>query len=228
MLLAHLIALTLACRVLARPPVKRVPHESRRSLPSGWAPVRRARPEAILPISVGLTQSNLRNLEAYLMDVADPDSPNYSNHWTPSQVAQTFKPSAESVDAVLTWLVEDGLIAPHRIVVSSNEAWVNVNVSVKEAEHLLGTTYFVYTHADSGREHIACESAYHLPVDIAPHVDIVTPTLHFDVKASRHSATSSDGRPIAKNVGSVGFGASPQMGGKVNVSSHASTIFGTS
>ncbi|KAM5539764.1 hypothetical protein V8D89_006577 [Ganoderma adspersum] len=214
MLLARFLVLGLAAFALASRepiPVKRVAHESRRSLPSGWNPVRRAEPDVILPLSVGLAQSNLENLEAYLLDVAHPDSPNYSKHWTPKEVATAFRPSAESYDAVREWLVEDGSIDTGRIVLSKSGNWVMANVTVAEAERLLGTQYFVYEHAEDGREHVACHGAYHLPETVSKHVDLITPTLHFDVKVRRHG--SSDKMSAAKNVGSVGFGAAPKIDG---------------
>jgi tripeptidyl-peptidase-1 len=39
-----------------------------------------------LHISIGLTQQNLHQGHDFLMDVSDPTSPNYGNHWTPEQV----------------------------------------------------------------------------------------------------------------------------------------------
>ncbi|KAI0686626.1 subtilisin-like protein [Earliella scabrosa] len=197
----------------ARAPTKRVVHESRRSLPAGWSPVRRAEPDVMLPLSVGLVQSNLADLDAHLMDVAHPDSPNYSKHWTPAEVANVFRPSKESVDAVHAWLVEDGWISPDRIVLSKSGGWVMVNVTVEEAEHLLGTEYYVYEHSKDGREHVACHGQYHLPEHVSKHVDLITPTLHFDVKIKRHGSTDF---AVAKKIGSVGFGAAPKMGGPVH------------
>jgi tripeptidyl-peptidase-1 len=40
----------------------------------------------ILPLSIGLAQQNLDKGHDFLMDVSDPKSPNYANHWTPEQV----------------------------------------------------------------------------------------------------------------------------------------------
>ncbi|TBU52071.1 subtilisin-like protein [Dichomitus squalens] len=213
MLLTRFLVLGLASFAVATrvsEPVKRVAHEIRRSLPHGWSLVRRAEPDVILPLSVGLVQSNLENLETYLLDVAHPESPNYSKHWTPAQVADAFRPSTESVDAVREWLIEDGSIDASRIVLSKSGSWVTANVTVSEAERLLGTEYFVYAHSEDGREHIACHGAYHVPETVSRHVDIITPTLHFDVKVRRHGST--DRATAAKQVGSVGFGAAPKIG----------------
>lgn len=215
MLLFSLLVAFASVASAVRVPAKRVVHEARRSLPAGWSPVRRAEPDTILPLSIGLVQSNLENLDAYLMDVAHPDSPNYSKHWTPTEVANVFRPSAESVDAVRTWLVEDGWINAERIRLGHNGGWVMANVTVEEAEHLLGTEYYVYEHAEDRKEHLACHGKYHLPEHVSKHVDLITPTLHFDVKIRRHGSADTS---VAKQLGSVGFGASPKMGGPVHVS----------
>lgn len=155
----------------------RVLHEHRRSLPSGWSLHRRADPEITLPLSIALVQSNIHSLEDYLLDIADPDSPNYGKHWTPAQVRNTFRPSQESVDVVHTWLASDG-VHPGRVKFSPDGMHLRVNVSVSEAERLLATEYYVYQHED-GTEHLACQHGYHLPEHVSRHVELVKPTIQF-------------------------------------------------
>ena len=189
MLLSSLVVLALASLATAsRVPVRVRPivHESRRSAPRGWTPIRRAEHDVRLPLRIGLVQSNLDRLDAYLTDVAHPDSPNYSQHWTHAEVAAAFRPSDESVDAVRNWLVNDGEINPSRITLATNGGWITLNATVEEAERLLGTEYFFYEHTD-GTTHLACKDAYHLPEHISKHVDLVTPTLHFAVKAKANA-----------------------------------------
>ena len=180
-------ALSLCVATLAAPQAPRVVHESRRSLPTGWTPVRRAAPDLVLPLRVGLAQPNLESLEDYLLDVAHPASPNYGRHWTPAKVARTFAPAPASVAAVRAWLAEGG-VGGARVRRSGSGGWLLANVSVAEAERLLGTEYYVYAHADADREHVACHGAYRLPAHVAKHVDLVTPTLHFDVPLRRDGA----------------------------------------
>lgn len=55
-------------------------HEKRGSTPKAWKRSGRVHHDAILPIRIGLTQSNLENIYEHLMDVADPDSFNYGKH----------------------------------------------------------------------------------------------------------------------------------------------------
>ncbi|KAI0323950.1 hypothetical protein GY45DRAFT_1375935 [Cubamyces sp. BRFM 1775] len=100
--------------------------------------------DATLPLSIALVQPNLHSLDDYLLEIADPESPNYGKLWTPEKVVETFRPSKESVDVVHPWLTTDG-IHPQRIQISENGAFVRENVSIAEAERLLETEYFTRT-----------------------------------------------------------------------------------
>ena len=155
-----------------------VRHESRRAVPHGWALQRRADPDTFVPLKFRLTQSNLENLDAYLLDVSDPTSHNYGKHWTAEQVAETFRPSQDSVDTVHSWLVHGGGVDLRKITVASDGS-IHVNVTVSEAENLLAAEYYVYQNADDGKERIGCHHGYHLPEHVSKHVDLVWPTVHF-------------------------------------------------
>ncbi|OBZ72683.1 Aorsin [Grifola frondosa] len=190
----------------------RIVHESRRSLPEGWTPVRRAEPLTTLPFRVALVQSNLESIEDYLLEVSHPDSPSYGNHWSAAKVAETFRPSAESVDVVRAWLVDSGIDA-QRVKLSASGGWLHANVTVEEAERILDTKYYIYEHSEHDLEHIACDNTYHLPERVSKHVELITPTLHFDLKVKRGPAMK---RSAAKNVGQPGFGpVSPKTTGKI-------------
>lgn len=127
-------------------------HEKRSFIPSGWSLVRRQHGSTSIPLKFGLKQSNIDRLEELLNDVSHPDSPNYGNHWTPAQIAETFAPSNHSINTVRTWLTYAGVDAS-RIRLSSSKSWLQINATVGEAERLLKTKYHVYEHRD-GTQHI--------------------------------------------------------------------------
>lgn len=60
------------------------------------------------PLKIHLAQRNLDRADAFLMDVSDPASPNYGNHWTPAQIIDAFSPAEEAVKDVLEWLLDAG------------------------------------------------------------------------------------------------------------------------
>lgn len=127
-------------------------HEKRAMEPTDWAQTRRLEAGRVLPLRVGLTQSNLHELEDMLMAVSHPESPAYGQHWTPARVVEHFAPSAASVDAVRDWLTGAGLGA-ERLRLSPSKGWIEVNATTAEVEELLSTEYHVYTHP-SGAEQI--------------------------------------------------------------------------
>ncbi|KAI0630312.1 subtilisin-like protein [Trametes polyzona] len=171
---------------LSHIPSSHVLHEQRRSLPAQWSLHRRADPDLMLPLSIALVQSNIGNLEEHLLNIADPDSPNYGKHWTPAQVRETFRPSRESAHVVYSWLKADG-VQPERAELSHDGMFVRVNVSIAEAERLLATEYYVYQDED-GAESVACKHGYHLPEHVSRHVDLVRPTIDFSELS--HSGTA--------------------------------------
>ncbi|TFK31356.1 subtilisin-like protein [Crucibulum laeve] len=188
--LAPIICLSLALLTAAHPSPY-ILHEARSRTPAGWTHHRRHESSAMLPLRFGLKQSNMDRLEEFLYDVSHPESPNYGNHWTPAQIQEKFAPSSESIDAVRAWLVEAG-IPLDSVRLSPSKAWIEAKVTVEDAERLLKTEYHVYQH-ESGKKHIACDS-YHLPSHISSHVDIVTPSIHFDTIISKRN-TQKVNRP---------------------------------
>ncbi|KLO11791.1 subtilisin-like protein [Schizopora paradoxa] len=175
----------LACSSLARPSPRAgyVLHEKRAQEPSGWTRERRLEPDYVLPLRIGLTQSNLHRIEEMLLDVSHPESPNYGKHYKPEQIVDTFAPSDMTVDAVKAWLIDSGF-SDDRLSLSVSKGWLQVaNASAAEVEELLDAEYHVYSHP-SGAEQISCHS-YHVPAHIKEHVDLIQPTVHFDHSANR-------------------------------------------
>ncbi|KAK3940564.1 putative subtilisin-like protein [Diplogelasinospora grovesii] len=113
-----------------------------------------------------------------MMDVSHPSSPNYGKHWTPAQIMDTFAPKQESVDLVMEWLELEGIHAS-RTRLATGKHWISFNATVREIERLLKTEYHLYRHDMHGHSHVACDR-YHVPEHLAQHIDMVTPTVHFD------------------------------------------------
>jgi tripeptidyl-peptidase-1 len=83
-----LLVSALAASVIAVPASSYSVHEKRNShSTSKWA--KRDEPldrRSIVPVNIALRQRNLENGHDLLMDVADPQSSNYGQHWTPEKV----------------------------------------------------------------------------------------------------------------------------------------------
>ena len=180
-------------------------HESRSNVPRGWSLHRRADPDARVPLRFALTQSNIDKLDDYLLDIADPDSPNYGKHWSPAKVRETFRPAQESVDTVHSWLVHHAGIDRDRIRLTPDGNALHLDVSIAEAENILATEYYVYRHDDGG-EHVGCHHGYNLPQHVSKHVDLVWPTVNIGGrKIERRGVTgNSNDRGIHRPSGTKG------------------------
>ncbi|KAK5117542.1 hypothetical protein LTR62_004964 [Meristemomyces frigidus] len=170
----------LATYAVASPVVPHAVHERRTTGISGWEKRDALDRRAILPMKIGLSQSNLDKGWEFLKDVSHPTSSNYGKHWTAKKVSETFAPSQDSVDAVMNWLESAG-INEFRVKQSQSLNWLEFDATVDEAEDLLKTQYHVYEHEETGQPHVACEE-YSIPAHLKPHVDFVYPTVHFDAK----------------------------------------------
>lgn len=146
---------------------------------SSWGKSHRIHQSSMLPVRIGLAQQNLHRAEEFIHEVAHPSSPDYGKHWSPEKIIEMFKPKKESVDAVMEWLEHEG-IHPSRVKMSASKTWLTFNATVREMEQMLKTEYHVYKHETSDHaRHVACDK-YHIPEHLIEHIDIVTPTVHFD------------------------------------------------
>ncbi|KAJ5670945.1 hypothetical protein N7507_000072 [Penicillium longicatenatum] len=148
-------------------------HERRDFLPTSWTEEKRLDASTLLPVRVGLTQSNLAYGHELLMEMSNPSSSRYGKHMSESEVHDLFAPSDESVDTVRSWLESFG-ISKDRISQSVNKQWIQFDAGADELEKLLHTEYYIYSHADTGRSHVACRE-YHLPHSVRDHIDYITP-----------------------------------------------------
>ncbi|KAF2098918.1 putative protease S8 tripeptidyl peptidase I [Rhizodiscina lignyota] len=160
-------------------------HEERDGSLHAWIKRDRVFPHAVMPMKIGLTQQNLEKGYQHLIDVSDPDSPNYSKHWTEEEVHELFAPSKDTIETVSQWLADSG-ISSDRILHSANRGWLHFNATAKEAEELLKAEFYEHEHVSNGKWSVACDK-YHLPSHIRQHVDYVTP----GVKTSQLRKTTS-------------------------------------
>lgn len=149
MRLIAIASLLTLCQAIPAGLVHHIVHERRAVDPLEWVQDRRLEADKVIPLRIGLSQSNLHRIEELLAAVAHPESEQYGQHMTPDEVVQMFAPSDETVDAVKNWLAGAGF-GGDRLKVSANKAWLQLDATVEEAEALLKTEYHVFTHSESG------------------------------------------------------------------------------
>ncbi|CAK7264281.1 hypothetical protein SEPCBS119000_000908 [Sporothrix epigloea] len=140
---------------------------------SRWQRTKRAAPDAILPMRIGLKQRNIDEGHDRLMTLSDPKSPDYGKHMSAKEVIDFFAPHRNTVEVVVDWLTSAG-IHIDRITQSANKQWIQFDATVSEAEELLMTEYHIYEHTVSGDNDLAAED-YHVPHQVREHIDYVTP-----------------------------------------------------
>ncbi|RAO73388.1 uncharacterized protein BHQ10_009400 [Talaromyces amestolkiae] len=170
--IASVSALT-ALAVAAPSPARHVLHEKRHRPATDWVKGTRIESSAILPIRIGLTQSNLHDGPEVLKAVSDPRSDRYGQYLSMEEVHDLFAPVEHHVESIKEWLHHSG-IDKSRIVHSDNKGWLAFDATTEEAERLFQTEYFEHEHAESDRVRVGCDE-YHLPEHIAQHVDYITP-----------------------------------------------------
>ncbi|CAG8908338.1 unnamed protein product [Penicillium nalgiovense] len=162
-------------------------HERRDSIPKSWVEGKKLDGNVSLPVRIGLTQSNLDYGHELLMDLSNPHSSRYGQYLSIDEVHNLFAPTEKSVDDVRSWLESAG-IAKDRIVQSANKQWIQFDADAEELENLLHAKYYLYSHAETGRSHVACRE-YHVPSSVREHVDYITPGISLrEVTSVRRSS----------------------------------------
>ncbi|RMY17954.1 hypothetical protein D0867_05667 [Hortaea werneckii] len=175
-------------------PVGHVLHEKRTSPLKQWVKRGEVHSEAVLPMRIGLVQSNIDNGRGVelLDEVSDPTSTKYGKWYTAEEIHDIFAPTKEQVDGVYDWIRNSG-IDPARISHSTNKQWVQFDAKVHEAERLLKTKYYHYEHAATGSKHVACDE-YYVPEHLTDHIDYVTPGLKLLAGGKASNGRSLDAR----------------------------------
>ncbi|KKY27731.1 putative alkaline serine protease [Phaeomoniella chlamydospora] len=159
--------------VAAPAPVFHVLHERREDPARQWVKKDRLDGQTLLPVRIGLVQSNIEKGHSMLMEVAQHGSSKYGQYYTADEITEIFAPPRSAVDAIRSWLELTGIPA-WRISQSANKQWMQFDASASELERLLQTEYHVYEHVRSGRTKIGCDQ-YHVPGPVKGHIDYITP-----------------------------------------------------
>ena len=146
----------------------------------GWTATAPADPTTFLRLTVALKQENLDKLKSTLHDVSNPDSSNYGKFLTHDEVNSLVAPSDTTLHTVTTWLAEHAAVET-TFAATPNKDFLHVDVTVAQAEELLSSKYWTYTHKETGRTitRLAPGIKYSLPSKVAAAVDFVGPTLTF-------------------------------------------------
>ncbi|KAH8700375.1 putative protease S8 tripeptidyl peptidase I [Talaromyces proteolyticus] len=166
---------------------------------------RRVHGDSIIPVRIGLKQTNLHTGYERLMDISHPSSPNYGKHLSKEEVHSIFSPAEETLETVKSWLLSSGTVSESDIIEYENKGWIAIDMPAKHAESLLGTTFYELE-GSNGDVRIGCDE-YYLPVHVSDHVDYIKPGVKlspplkkkkrsFGKRASRAGKASQGGHTL--------------------------------
>lgn len=169
-------------RATQREAIPHVLHE-KRSVPA-LNKRERVHSEAIIPLRIGLEQSNLDLGYDHLMKVSHPDSEAYGQHMSAAEVHDLFAPAPETLQIVKEWLLTSG-VKPDDILEYSNKGWLHVDLPAHHAERLLHAEYYEHDQSN-GKVAIGCDE-YHLPAHVSKHVDFIRPGVTLSAPLKKRS-----------------------------------------
>ncbi|ROV86868.1 hypothetical protein VMCG_10799 [Cytospora schulzeri] len=169
------IALSTASQAVAASVPKSCPSiqfESIPELPSGWR--YKSTPDRNTPVAlqVAIKHSHHDYLRI-AREVSDPQSAQYGQHLSKTQLLQAMPDLESSASIVQDWLQSKGISSSF----SETGGWVKFNASVRQAESLLDAEYGYYDY--NGAERALRTMAYSIPECLADVVDFVWPTTQF-------------------------------------------------
>lgn len=142
---------------------------------SHWKRSARLASDQVIHIDLALAvDQNISGKAAQALEsISDPDSPSFGQHWTPDRIAQFFAPPRESIRQVGRWLNSSG-VSRSAMRLSRDGTFLSFNISVGQAEQLLGAEFHLYRHLNGTTTQTASEQ-YSLPSRVARYIDYVLP-----------------------------------------------------
>lgn len=143
------------------------------AVPLGWELEAAAPPQMTIAMHIGLKESNLDKLEQRMLEISDPDHPNYGKHMSKADVDALTAPSKDTIDAVTKWLMSHGI--PIGEIKGGS---LKITLPISKAEEMLDTSYGVY-HDVARARYTVRTTKYSVPEYVHEHISMIHPTTLF-------------------------------------------------
>ncbi|EKM58689.1 uncharacterized protein PHACADRAFT_207476 [Phanerochaete carnosa HHB-10118-sp] len=150
-------------------------HEAISAPPPGYVSNGPAPADTELNLRIALAHSDPDGLIDALYAVSSPDGPSYGQHLSKEEVEQFVTPTAQTSDAVKTWLAQAGVNATP---ISSAGDWLAITVPVSLANELFNADFNHFTHSETGNK-ITRTLQYSVPTGLKEHIDLMHPSVTF-------------------------------------------------
>ncbi|KAL4938001.1 hypothetical protein BDV06DRAFT_215451 [Aspergillus oleicola] len=149
--------------------------EQPREAPDGWFKGPAAPPSKLMKIHIAVRQERADEFEQMVLDMSTPGHRDHGQHMKRDDVRDFIRPSDSTMEMVLSWL--ESADVPEESIQSYGN-WVEATIPVSQAESLMKTKFFRYTHRET-HKHTVRALSYSVPSDISPYIQMDQPTTHF-------------------------------------------------
>ncbi|KAK4609045.1 Tripeptidyl-peptidase sed3 [Fulvia fulva] len=148
----------------------------------GWSKRSLAPPDSSIKLHIAVRQEDGgAEITRRLVQASSPGHDCFRQHLSADEVAALSKPAADSLSQVEDWLRQHGMWPAANL----SNGMFEVETTKRQAEKLLNASYSVLS---EGKNDVVRTELYHLPEDVAEHVDFVTPTTVFPKPEDKQEA----------------------------------------
>ncbi|KAH9062382.1 subtilisin-like protein [Lactarius vividus] len=148
------------------------------TVPRNWESLGHPSSGTTIDLYIALKPQRENALVNALYEVSQPGHPRYRAYLTKEQVAELVAPRPETLELVNSWLKHNGISSSSISMTHGGNTLKLKDVSVTQANTLLGASYQLYRHVERG-ETIVRTVGYSLPAALHWHVLTVVPTTTF-------------------------------------------------
>ncbi|KAF8272786.1 subtilisin-like protein [Lactarius quietus] len=150
------------------------------NVPENWMNLGHPTDDTTINLHIALRPHRESALIDALYEVSDPNNLRYGAHLTKEQVAELAVPHPHALELVRSWFIHHRLpISDSSLSITNGNTLTLTNVSIIQANKLLGASYQLYRHIKANVT-IVRTISYALPAVLHNHVWTVAPTTNFD------------------------------------------------
>jgi tripeptidyl-peptidase I len=149
--------------------------EQLHNVPSGWIQGPRPSPSMLMQFRLAMRQPRAAEFEQHALNIATPGHAMYGKHMKREDIKAFMQPSAETENAIVSWLQSENV---SENLMEVNSDWVKFIIPVKQAERMLNTTFYIF-HDEAKTTFRVRTLKYSVPTDVYQHIQLIQPTTHF-------------------------------------------------
>ena len=151
-----------------------------------------------------IIQARAGELEQRVIDISTPAHTLYGNHFSRDDLEHFLRPADNAVGDIVTWLVSQGVRGDK--IVKGPRNWLSFESTLAQAESLLNAQFY-YFHNEAANLTKIRALQYSVPGHLREHIQMIHPTVRFDVKRTQASRIISGGPFTPPSVVPISYNA---------------------